>query len=79
MMCIHITFSKSDYSTPLHALHLPTKDILLAVNPFHCLFAKSSPAFCKKAVERVEKKCAHNYVIISLKSKLAPNVMYLSL
>ena len=41
MMCIYITFSKSDHSTPLHALHLPTQNILLAVNPFHCFFAKS--------------------------------------
>ena len=41
MMCIHITFSKSDHSTPLHALHLPIQNILLAVNPFHCFFAKN--------------------------------------
>ena len=41
MMCIHITFSKSDHSTPLHSLHLPTQNILLAVNAFHCFFAKS--------------------------------------
>ena len=41
MICIHITFSKSDHSTPLHALHLHTQNIRLAVKPFHCFFAKS--------------------------------------
>ena len=44
MIYIHNTFSKKLHSTPLHALHplhLPIQNILLAVNPFHCFFAKS--------------------------------------
>ena len=36
MMYVHMTFSKK--TTPLH---LPIQNILLAVNPFHCFFAKS--------------------------------------
>ena len=39
MMYTRMTFSKK--TTPLHALHLPIQNILLAVNPFHCFFAKS--------------------------------------
>ena len=42
MMCTHMPFSKKTTPpTPLHALHLPIQNILLAVNPFHCFFAKS--------------------------------------
>ena len=48
MMVIHMTFSKkstpptpSTLRSPLHTLHLPIQNILLAVNPFHCFFAKS--------------------------------------
>ena len=41
-------FSKK--TTPLHALHLPIQNILFAVNPFHCFFAKSLWAG-KKLVE----------------------------
>ena len=40
MIYIHNIFSKK-ISTPLHTLHLPIQNILLAVNPFHCFFAKS--------------------------------------
>ena len=39
MMYIHMTFCKK--TTPLHALHLAIQNILLAVNPFQCFFAKS--------------------------------------
>ena len=47
MMYINMTFSKKTHSmhsthhTPLQALHLAIQNILLAVNPFHCFFAKS--------------------------------------
>ena len=39
MMCKHMTFSKK--TTPLHTLHSTIQNILFAVNPFHCIFAKS--------------------------------------
>ena len=46
MMYIHMTFSKKNHSTPLHytplhTLHSTIQNILFAVNPFHCFFAKS--------------------------------------
>ena len=37
-----MTFSKKIHSTPLHPLHLPIQNILLAVNPFHCFLQKAS-------------------------------------
>ena len=36
----HMTFSKKKHTTPLHTLHLTIQNILLAVNPFHCFFAR---------------------------------------
>ena len=39
MMCTHMLFSKK--TTPPTPLHLPIQNILLAINPFHCFFAKS--------------------------------------
>ena len=61
---LHMPFSKKN--TPLH---LPIQNILLAVNPFHCFFAKSlwagkifpGPlAFCKKAVEKPLHPLTHS-------------------
>ena len=43
MMYIHMNFSKKNHFTHSHTpLLLPIQNILLAVNPFHCFFAKSS-------------------------------------
>ena len=53
MMYTHMPFSKKTTPpTPLHALHLPIQNILLAVNPFHCFF-------CKKLVgwEKIKTIC----------------------
>ena len=41
MMYIHMTFSEKKPLHPLHAFHLPIQNILPAINPFHCFFAKS--------------------------------------
>ena len=49
--CAHICIFLKKPFHPLHALHLPIQNILLAVNPFHSFF-------CKKLVgrENIEQK-----------------------
>ena len=41
--CVYIWLflKKPFHSTPLHTLHSTIQNILFAVNPFHCFFAKS--------------------------------------
>ena len=58
------------HSTPLHALHLPIQNILLAVNPFHCFFAKSLWA---------GKKLRTSFAIIKRISSYIPTANYKSI